>query len=67
MRGMAMPEEVEAVVADSDAVMADMDVADEAADTDVDEAADVDMEADMAAEAIITTAEMEITMGTTGK
>lgn len=62
-----MPEEVEAVEADLDVVMVDMDVADEAADTDVDEAADVDMEADMAAEAIITTAEMEITMGTTGK
>lgn len=67
MRGMAMPEEVEAVEADLDVVMVDMDVADEAADTDVDEAADVDMEADMAAEAIITTAEMEIMMGTTGK
>lgn len=62
-----MPEEVEAVEADLDVVMVDMDVADEAADTDVDEAADVDMEADMAAEAIITMAEMEITMGTTGK
>lgn len=62
-----MPEEVEAVEADLDVVMVDMDVADEAADTDVDEAADVDMEADMAAEAIITTAEMEIMMGTTGK
>ena len=63
-----MPEEVEAVVADSDAVMADMDVADEAADTDEDEAADVDMEADMEAEAIIITlVEMEITMVITGK